>query len=65
MADTTKEFFCAQCNEVAEHTLTTDHNQETVATCPEGHFVKFPAGADIDKAIEAHNEANPPAELAE
>lgn len=58
---TTLPIFCAQCASEQPHDLTVDQNHEVVATCPAGHFIKFPepqSADDLKRLIEAHNKEN-------
>jgi uncharacterized Zn finger protein len=56
-----KDIYCAQCGEPQRFEVVQDGNQEYVATCPKGHFLKFPAETDLDEQIDIHNIANDPA----
>lgn len=56
-----KEIFCAPCQAKIEHTLELDKNQEVIATCGCGAFLKFPLGddpAEFQAQLAAHHEAN-------
>lgn len=37
--------YCTLCEKEMAWEVRTDHNGETVAECPCGHFLKFPAGS--------------------
>ena len=59
MADS-KNIYCALCGNITTHALIVDHNNDTVASCECGHFVKFPAGANLDELVIAHQAQNDP-----
>ena len=59
----TQVIFCAQCIADQPHELVVDANHEIVATCPQGHFIKFPAPKDADQLkawIAEHKKHNEP-----
>lgn len=58
----TKDVFCANCQDVTEHTAEVDTNGELVFTCECGRFIKVPTEGlskdKLDNLLEAHQTAN-------
>lgn len=55
------QIFNAKTQQLEDVTFSADKNNEIVATFPDGHFLKFPAGTTEEQAlelIEAHRVAN-------
>jgi len=56
-----KELFCAACQAHTPHTFGRDFNNEIVALCDCGRFVKFPMTDDLNQLndwIERHHQHN-------
>jgi transcription elongation factor Elf1 len=58
-----KQLFCANCQQVTDHSAVIDQNTDMVLTCSVcERAIKFPTAgmtkADIDAAILAHQDAN-------
>lgn len=57
----TREAFCANCQELKDHTVTIDLNGDYSFECPCGRFFKLVGSLDkkgISQALEAHKAAN-------
>src|SRR3954462_2723955 len=55
------EVFNAKTQQLEEVEFSVDKNNEILATFPDGHFLKFPAGsteAEVKDLLEAHHASN-------
>lgn len=50
--------YCSKCKMMTEKTARRDHANEIVLECVKGHFIKFPADADVQKELAIHNREN-------
>ena len=61
--------YCTNCKTDTPHSSVQWRSKEIVLACKCGHFIKFPAGADVGKLIAEHKRQNtlpppPPSEEA-